>query len=96
MTAYVIYQADVLDNDRYDQYRAEAAPAVAAHGGTYLVRGGEVDVLEGDPPRGRTVVVAFESMEAARRWYDSERYQHAKTLRDGAVEASAYIVAGVD
>lgn len=96
MTAYVIYQADVLDADRYDEYRAAAAPAVEAAGGTYIVRGGEVDVLEGDPPLGRTVVVAFESMEAARAWYDGELYQQAKTLRDGAVRANAYVVAGVD
>ncbi len=96
MTAYLIYQAHVLDQERYDQYRAAAGPAVEAGGGTYLVRGGEVDVLEGDPPLGRTVVVAFESMEAARQWYDGEQYQQAKALRNGAVRANAYIVDGVD
>lgn len=96
MAAYVIYQAEVLDPERYARYREKSTPAVAAGGGEFLVRGGDVDVLEGDAPAGRTVVVRFPSMEAAREWYDGELYSEARALRDGAVRADAYIVDGVD
>lgn len=96
MTAYVIYQADVLDAEQYAKYREKSGPAVAAGGGEFIVRGGDIDLLEGDAPLGRTVVVRFASMEAARAWYDSELYTLAKSLREGAVRANAYIVDGVD
>lgn len=96
MAAYVIYQAEVLDPEQYARYREKSTPAVAAAGGEFIVRGGDVDVLEGEPPAGRTVVVRFESMEAAREFYDGELYREARALREGAVRADAYIVDGVD
>ncbi len=96
MAAYVIYQAEVLDAEQYARYREKSTPAVAAGGGEFLVRGGDVDVLEGDAPAGRTVVVRFPSMEAAREWYDGDLYREARALRAGAVRADAYIVDGID
>jgi uncharacterized protein (DUF1330 family) len=95
MAAYVIYNADVTDPEQYELYKAQAAPLIAAHGGTYIVRGGDVDVLEGATPRGRTVVLEFPTMEAARGWYDSDGYRAARALRENAATASAYIVDGV-
>ena len=96
MAAYVIYTADVTDADQYELYKAQAAPVVAAHGGSYIVRGGEIDVLEGGAPVGRTVILEFPTMQAARDWYDSDEYQAARTLRENAGRVSAYIVGGVD
>src|ERR1700679_468489 len=45
---------------------------VSAAGGTYLVRGGELEVLEGDWHPKRVVVIRFDSKEAARRERDLE------------------------
>jgi uncharacterized protein (DUF1330 family) len=95
MAAYVIYSAEITDPEQYELYKAQAAPVVAAHGGAYIVRGGEIDVLEGGTPVGRTVILEFPNMEAARTWYDSDEYQAARTLRENAGSASAYIVDGV-
>jgi uncharacterized protein (DUF1330 family) len=95
MAAYVIYSAAVTDPEQYELYKAQAAPVVAAHGGTYIARGGEIDVLEGGTPVGRTVILEFPTMKAARSWYDSDEYQAARTLRENAGSASAYIVDGV-
>jgi len=47
MAAYVVYPGAVYDQDRYDTYKVEAARSIAATGGRYLVRGGEVLVLGG-------------------------------------------------
>jgi len=96
MAAYVIYQAEVTDPEQYALYREKSGPAVVAAGGEFLVRGGEVDLLEGEPPRGRTVIAKFASMEAARAFYDGETYREARALREGAVLANLYIVDGVD
>jgi uncharacterized protein (DUF1330 family) len=52
MAAYVIYQAEVTDPEQYARYREKSTPSVVNAGGEFLVRGGEVDMLEGEPPLG--------------------------------------------
>jgi hypothetical protein len=46
----------------YEDYRAVVPALIAAHGGRYLVRGGAVEVLEGDGPALRQVIVEFPDM----------------------------------
>jgi uncharacterized protein (DUF1330 family) len=96
MPAYVIVETEVTDPERYEAYTAAAAPAVAAAGGAYLVRGGELAVLEGDWRPSRLVILEFEDLAAARRWYESERYRDARRLRQGAARISMVAVQGVE
>lgn len=96
MPAYVIVETDVSDPERYEQYKSAASTAVTAHGGRYLVRGGEQDVLEGDWQPPRLVALEFEDLAAARRWYDSEQYRQARELRAGAARLNLVAVQGVD
>ena len=96
MPAYVIYQGDVTDPDRYEQYKLRAADSIAQAGGRYRVRGGDVEVLEGEGPAGRVVVVEFPDAATARAWYDGELYREARALREGAVTARMFVVDGVD
>ena len=96
MPAYVIVETDIGDPERYEAYKAAAATAVAAAGGTYLARGGEFAVLEGDWRPSRLVILEFEDLAAAKRWYGSERYEDAKRLRDGAARISMVAVQGVE
>jgi uncharacterized protein (DUF1330 family) len=70
--------------------------AIQAGGGRFLVRGGELAVLEGDWQPSRLVVLEFEDLAAARDWYESEVYQQAKKLRDGAARLRMVAVQGVD
>ena len=84
MPAYVIVETDITDPERYAQYKAASPGAVAAGGGRFVVRGGELAVLEGDWRPSRLVVLEFEDLAAAKRWYESEVYQEAKKLREGA------------
>ena len=94
MAAYVVYQAEVTDPQRYEEYKPRAAASVAAAGGRYLLRGGEVEVLEGDPPAGRTVVLEFPTMRAALDWYRGDDYTEARKLRADAARARMYVVEG--
>jgi uncharacterized protein (DUF1330 family) len=96
MPAYVIVETDVTDPERYEQYKAASPGAIAAGGGDFLVRGGEVAVLEGDWQPSRLVVLEFEDLAAAKRWYESEAYQGAKKLREGAAHLRMVAVQGVD
>ena len=96
MPAYVVVETDVSDPDRYEQYKAAAPAAITAAGGRYLVRGGELDVFEGDWQPSRLVVLEFEDLAAARRWYESEAYQEARKLREGAAHLRVVAVQGID
>jgi len=96
MAAYVIYQAEVTDPEQYALYREKSTAAVLEAGGEFIVRGGDIDVLEGEPPLGRTVIAKFASMESAREWYNSQVYTNARALRDGAVICNLYIVDAID
>lgn len=96
MTAYVIVETDITDAAEYERYKAASPGAVAAGGGRFVVRGGELDVLEGDWRPSRLVVLEFEDLAAARSWYDSEIYQQAKQLRDGAARLRMVAVQGVE
>lgn len=96
MPAYVIVETDVRDQMQYDRYRAASPDAVHAGGGRFIVRGGELAVLEGDWNPSRVVVLEFPDLEAAKRWYDSPEYQEAKRLREGAAVLNMVAVQGLD
>ncbi|HZB42056.1 MAG TPA: DUF1330 domain-containing protein [Ilumatobacter sp.] len=83
MAAYVIYQGQVLDAKRYDEYKTKGAASILSAGGRFLVRGGDVEVLEGEAPAGRTVLLEFPTMQAALNWYRSNDTAIRK-IRDGA------------
>jgi uncharacterized protein (DUF1330 family) len=95
MPAYVIVETDIHDPEQYEQYKTASPAAVAGGGGRFVVRGGELAVLEGDWEPTRLVVLEFEDLEAAKRWYDSPAYQDAKKLRDGAANLRMVAVQGV-
>ena len=95
MPAYVIVETDISDPEQYEQYKAASPGAVAAGGGRFVVRGGELAVLEGDWHPSRLVVLEFEDLEAAKRWYESETYQEAKKLREGAARLNVVAVEGL-
>jgi uncharacterized protein (DUF1330 family) len=87
----------VGDAEAYGIYKALAQAAIAEHGGRYLVRGGAAEILEGkwvNVPR--LVIVEFESVEQARRFYHSPAYQAARQTRLNAAEMNMLVVAGVD
>ena len=86
MPAYVIAYADIHDADAYERYREAAGASIAAHGGRFLARGGQLEVLEGDWSPPRVVLIEFDDLDAARRWYDSPEYGEAKRRREGAAD----------
>jgi uncharacterized protein (DUF1330 family) len=96
MPAYVIVETDITDPEQYEQYKHASPGAVAAGGGRFVVRGGELAVLEGDWQPPRLVVLEFEDLTAAKRWYESEVYQQAKKLREGAARLRMVAVQGLD
>ena len=94
MAAYVIANVDVKDAALFEQYRQQVPATLARHGGRYLVRGGEHHTLEGAWRPSRLVVLEFDSMEQARRWYDSEDYSDPKALRMKCALTDVVLVQG--
>ena len=95
MPAYVIVETDVTDPEQYEHYRDVAPASIAAHGGRYVVRGGELAIFEGDWNPSRVVVLEFPDLETAKQWYDSEDYREARKLREGAANLHMVAVEGV-
>jgi uncharacterized protein (DUF1330 family) len=94
MPAYVIVETEVHDAAQYEHYKAAAPPSIAAYGGRYLARGGELSVLEGEWDPARLVVLEFEDLAAAKRWYESPEYGEARKLREGAATFRMVAVQG--
>lgn len=61
LAAFLTIEIAVHDPELYARYRQADSSNLAAASGTYLVRGGEVEVLEGNWRANRMVVVRFDS-----------------------------------
>jgi uncharacterized protein (DUF1330 family) len=94
--AYIIVETDIHDPEQYEQYKQASPGAVSAGGGRFIVRGGELAVLEGDWQPKRLVLLEFPDLDAAKRFYDSSEYQDAKRLREGAAHLNMVAVSGLD
>ena len=96
MPAYVIVETEIYDPDQYAQYKEASPDAVHGGGGRFVVRGGELAVLEGDWHPSRLVILEFPGLEAAKAWYSSPKYEQAKALRQGAATLRMVAVQGLD
>ena len=94
MAAYVLIDVDIHDLAEYTTYRLQTPATVAAYGGTFLVRGGAVEVLEGDWAPTRVVVIAFASVEQAKAWWDSPEYNAIKPIRQRSTSTNLIVVEG--
>lgn len=93
--AYVIADIEVTDAKAYEQYKLLSTRAINESGGRVLVRGGPVHPLEGDWTPSRLVLIEFASVEAAKRFYDSETYRQARTARANAARMRLLVAEGV-
>jgi uncharacterized protein (DUF1330 family) len=95
VSAYFIVDNEVTDPAGFEEYRKQVPATVERYGGRFLVRGGQIQTLEGDWKPKRIVVTEFPSMEQARRWYDSKEYRALKILRARSARGSVVLVEGV-
>lgn len=93
---YVILTEAVRDPAGMDAYSRAAATSMTEADATVLAVDAGPEVLEGRWHGDRTVVLEFESVEAARQWYESAAYARAKPLRQAAAETNAVLVAGFE
>lgn len=92
---YIIAHIDVTDPQQYEQYKVLSSKAMQEHGAEVLVRGGQVQQLEGEWNPTRVVLLEFPSVEAARGFYEGETYRAARKARENAARMNMIVVEGV-
>jgi len=96
MSAYVIFDVEIRDMSRYQDFMKQVKPALEAAGGRYLARGGAHRVYEGNWEPRRIVVLEFPSVQSFEQFYNGPVYQGLKPIRDACSSARLVSVEGVD
>jgi len=96
MSAYVIFDVEIRDMSRYQDFMKQVKPALEAAGGRYLARGGAHRVYEGNWEPRRIVVLEFPSVQSFEQFYNGPVYQGLKPIRDACSLARLVSVEGVD
>lgn len=95
MPAYFLIDVqEITDEAKMAEYREKVFPVVEKFGGKYRVIGGEQHVLEGDWKATFPVLIEFETVEEARRWYDAPEYQELKQMRLAATKGTNVLIDG--
>ena len=85
----------VRDPEAFANYRLHAQESIQQHGGRYLVRGAQPEMLGGEREPRMLIIVEFPSLEQARTWYRSAEYAAALQFRDKALSRILTLVDGV-
>lgn len=94
-SAYIIANVQVTDPAQYEEYKKWSTQAMQEHGAEVCVRGGRVQVLEGDWAPERLVILKFPSVQAAQAFYDSETYRKGRAARANAAIMRMIVVEGL-
>ena len=95
MPAYVVFAITITDPTRYADYARHTPRVIAQYGGRMLVRGGDPEVIEGQMPGQRIVVLEFADRAAAKRFVSSPEYQAIVGIRHLASTGAGVIVDGM-
>ena len=91
---YVIAEVEVMDPATFQKYAEKVAETLAPFNARFLIRGGKAQTVEGEAAK-RIVVLAFDSAEKARVWYDSPAYEAIKPIRHRSAKTRVFIVEGL-
>jgi uncharacterized protein (DUF1330 family) len=92
---YVVAEVEVNDTATFAKYAAAVPGTLAPFNGKYMVRAGKITPVEGDAPKQRYIVIAFDSVEKAQAWEDSPAYEAIKPMRHASAKSRIFIAEGV-
>ena len=95
MSAYILANVQVTNPAQYEDYKKFSSAAMQVHGAEVCVRGGKVEVLEGDWSPDRVVLLKFPTVEAARAFNDSPEDALARQSRQGAAVMRMVLIEGL-
>jgi uncharacterized protein (DUF1330 family) len=91
---YLVAHIRVHDKEAFERFKAMSGPAIKDYGGRVLARQPAPDYREGRL-RGTTILIEFDDMDAARRFYESDAYTAARAVRETAAETDLMLVEGL-
>ncbi|MCT4685501.1 MAG: DUF1330 domain-containing protein [Roseicyclus sp.] len=91
---YIVANIRARDRAEMQRFAEASAPVIAEFGGRVLARDPAPDIREGEVT-GISVIVEFDDVETARRFYESAGYTDAKAIRDAVADTDLRIVEGV-
>ncbi len=94
MTVYAMAFVEIKDREHYAKYEAGFMDALAPFGAEILAVDEAPDVLEGEAPKGRIVLIRFPSAEKLDAWYNSDAYQAILPFRKAASNGHVISVKG--
>ena len=91
---YLVAHIRVDDPEAFRQFGPMSGAAIQEHGGRVLVRSPAGEVQEGSL-KALTIVVEFDDLETAHRFYNSDAYTEARQLRESCSETDLVLVEGL-
>ncbi len=95
MSAYVITDVEITDASLYGEFMARVTSTVEAHGGKFVARGGELEVILGDWTPKRLAILEFETMQQVRTWLNSTEYVALDDIRSRSSNINMVVVEGL-
>jgi uncharacterized protein (DUF1330 family) len=92
---YLIAEVEITDPGKLQNYAEKVEQTLAPFNHHYVVRTSKIQTLEGDLPTNRIVIIAFDSVDKAREFYDSPAYAAIKPIRQSAANSRIFIVEGL-
>ena len=92
MATYLIADITVHNPERYRDYVRQVPAFIEKHQGSYAVRGGEVEIREGDWQPQRLIVLEFPDKEHANAFLDDPEYQAVAAIRHAAATTNLVLV----
>jgi uncharacterized protein (DUF1330 family) len=92
---YSVAEIDITDQAAYSTYVPKAQAAIKAAGGKFLVAGGTITTVDGDPPKSRVVIQQWDSLEKYKAYRNSAAFKDLLPLRAKVAKWRTFVVEGV-
>ncbi|MGE0700626.1 MAG: DUF1330 domain-containing protein [Hyphomicrobiaceae bacterium] len=96
MSVYLIAQIIIHDADEYKKYTDEFRTIIMRYGGAVVARGLPAEIIEGEWPFPRTILLKFRDGDGAKRWYADADYQRIVQHRFKSSRANLVVLKGTD
>lgn len=94
MACYLVAQINVRDREGYKQYLDGFDEVFREYKGIIIAADTAPQVLEGEWPYMRTVIIRFPDVDEAKRWYESPAYRRLADVRRAASDSNIVLVHG--
>jgi uncharacterized protein (DUF1330 family) len=92
---YLIAEVEITDPGKLQNYAEKVERTLAPFNHRYVIRTSKIQTLEGDAPPNRIVIIAFDSVDKAREFYNSPAYAAIRPIRQSAAKSRIFIVEGL-